>query len=95
MIRPMYSTQSNFDLSVRETREIVDYSVYPNPTSGMVNIKWNSTQEYKGAEIYSLLGQHLYSLNENEYQVNLSDLPSGIYMIVPNGYESAVQRIVR
>jgi hypothetical protein len=95
MIRPMYSTQSNFDLSVRETREIVDYSVYPNPTSGIVNIKWNSTQEYKGAEIYSLLGQHLYSLNENEYQVNLSDLPSGIYMIVPNGYESAVQRIVR
>ncbi len=95
MVRPVYSTLSNADLSVKEFTSSIEYSLYPNPTSGKVSIDWSRNVVYNGVDVYSTFGQFLFSLDETEQVIDLTDFPSGIYLIVPKGYESAVQRLVR
>ena len=57
-------------------------SVFPNPTSGFVQIKireWVSDYQY---EIYNVLGQTLkYNILQNNEILDLSDLPSDIYFM--------------
>ena len=57
-------------------------SIFPNPTSGFVQIKireWTSDMDY---EVYNILGQTLKSnrLQNNEI-LDLTDLPSDIYFM--------------
>jgi hypothetical protein len=64
-------------------------SVYPNPTSGNVNVKWENQETGACKLVVSdIIGREVYhtTLNINEAsgetQVNLSDLKDGIYMIM-------------
>ncbi len=64
-------------------------SVYPNPTSGNINIKWENQETGTGRLVVSdIIGREVYhttfNVNETsgEAQVNLSELKEGIYMIM-------------
>jgi hypothetical protein len=63
-------------------KPVNEFRIYPNPSDGMVNLKFNNT-ERKQVEIYSILGNSVYSVTANRAsaQIDLSGLEKGIYFI--------------
>ena len=52
------------------------WNFYPNPSAGIIRI-----QPPAAIEVYTLSGQRVYSSPHDEYQVDLSALQEGIYLI--------------
>lgn len=61
-----------------------DYSVYPNPTTGILNFK--SETNISKVVIYNMLGQLVQQENINalEGSINISDLSQGTYIVKVN-----------
>ncbi len=72
--------------------------VYPNPTSGLIEIESSVDLENATMEIYSLLGKKVkvIRLNNKHSSVDLSDLSQGIYIyrVVNNNSVIAVNKII-
>ena len=71
-----------FDPNKKSTENINEFvtekiSVYPNPTSGIVYVKSDSFD----AVIYNYQGQIVMRRNNNDGQIDLSDLTAGIYFL--------------
>lgn len=79
---PRYSEDCSRTLSIHG-QEKTNFSIYPNPTSGIVSIQ--SDQAVKRIGIYSLNGQSLIqqdiSSNTKTSDIDLSDLDQGIYLL--------------
>lgn len=72
------------DVSLTEESS-VNFSVYPNPTSGLTQIEFNEGGEYT-IEVLDLAGNLVRTSNEvvnsNEtIKMDLSDLPKGVYLV--------------
>ncbi|WP_417876237.1 T9SS type A sorting domain-containing protein [Winogradskyella sediminis] len=68
-------------LSINEDK-FEAFSVYPNPTSGILNIK--STQNIDSINVFNLLGQNVASFSKNaiiDSSIDLSDLSNGLYLV--------------
>jgi hypothetical protein len=61
--------------------ELLNISMYPNPTSSRLNISAAST--IKNAQIFNVLGKKVMSLNINKSSesIDVSNLASGMYLI--------------
>ena len=60
-----------------------EISIYPNPATNEIKIS-NLSSEENQITIYNLLGQQVKNIsvsNEQNHTINISDLPSGIYML--------------
>ena len=59
-----------------------EFSIYPNPSQGIVNLKFNNT-ERKQIEIYSILGNSVYTetTTKANTQINLTGLNKGVYFV--------------
>jgi len=57
---------------------LTDFSVYPNPTTGILNIQSKTT--IVQIELYNLLGQ-LVKSNTNQNTINISSVDQGVYFI--------------
>jgi hypothetical protein len=57
------------------------FSVYPNPASGLVHITSNSGNENISVRIYSLLGQLVLSANYEGQGIDISPLKEGMYIL--------------
>ncbi|TDI69057.1 MAG: T9SS type A sorting domain-containing protein [Bacteroidetes bacterium] len=57
---------------------LLDFSVYPNPTKGILNIQ--SKTSISQIEIYTLLGQLVLS-NSNKNTIDISSVSQGLYFI--------------
>lgn len=71
-----------FDPNKKSTESVNDFvtekiSVYPNPTSGMLYVKSDSFD----AVVYNYQGQVVMRRNNNDGQIDLSDLTAGIYFL--------------
>ena len=71
-----------FDSNKKSTESINDFVtekilVYPNPTSGMLYVKSDSFD----AVVYNYQGQVVLRRNNNDGQIDLSDLTAGIYFL--------------
>lgn len=72
-----------------ELQPKIDFSVYPNPTKGIIAIRGNFSTETKAIEItlYSMQGELLYrkgTLIEDgvlDTQLDMTDLPNGTYQL--------------
>lgn len=71
-----------------KTTKTVDFAVYPNPTSGQLNIQFanlNSNNKNAILEVYDLVGkviiQYQILLNREFETLDVSSLSKGIYMI--------------
>ncbi|WP_460220220.1 T9SS type A sorting domain-containing protein [Psychroserpens sp. MEBiC05023] len=62
-----------------ETNELLELSIYPNPTSDKVSIISNS--EINTIEVYNLLGKKLKTLKQTN-EVYVSDLNTGMYLLM-------------
>lgn len=83
LMRPVFDTKMNYVLGYeeRENSELTQYefSIYPNPTSGIVNIG-GDLKEIKKVEIFDLTGKKVDSSIEN-YSIDVTFLNSGIYLM--------------
>lgn len=75
-----YALEINAPLSIQDDK-LNSFSVYPNPTSGILNIK-GLTQNTDVA-IYSIAGQLILKdkINLTDSKINVSELSSGIYFL--------------
>lgn len=62
------------------------FNLYPNPANSILNIELET--EIKNVEIYSLLGQKMFSSTQK--QLNISNLASGIYMLKVEDVNGAI-----
>jgi hypothetical protein len=75
-------------VGVYELDEANSFEIYPNPTNSILNIKSNNQQLQNATiEIKNTLGQIVY-FDVYAHQINISDLPSGIYFITLNNKET-------
>ena len=81
IITNMVSTQFVDDLSINEYDKSRTISIYPNPTTGVLNIQKNTTLELNEINIYNLQGKKLLNFSENLDKINIEDLSSGIYLL--------------
>ncbi len=75
-----------------ESFKLESVSIYPNPTSDIINIKANNIQ-LKSVKIFSLQGQLVKTFNNLEVQnLDVSDLSSGMYFLDLESEQSVVRR---
>jgi hypothetical protein len=72
------------DISIME-QDLVDFSVYPNPTTGKGFIEFTQPGNYQ-IQVHTMLGQELLSqdlnLNANEKaELNLAQFSNGVYLL--------------
>ena len=76
------ATTSCFSTSIYNTTEKL-ISIYPNPSSGHVNIKLPLNFKSKNIKVHNSLGQEILSLNNindlNLLEIDLSLYPQGFY----------------
>ncbi|MNY46221.1 hypothetical protein D3C86_1813830 [compost metagenome] len=95
MIRPIIKTADNVNLSVGErTKEAIDWNVYPNPTTGIVNIEWKSEELFPGAVLVDSQGRIILDVDSENLRFDLSDAPGGIYFLKLNNSQT-VKKIIR
>ena len=61
-----------------------DVRVYPNPTSGIVNLDWSGRVVNAQVDVYSVVGQamlHEEIISQSAHEVNMGNLPEGNYII--------------
>jgi hypothetical protein len=88
MMRPIFSTAGNADLGLIEVSEL-NWTVYPNPTSGNMTIGWNESTPFPGGQLQDMNGRVLKVLEENETSIDLADFPAGCYFVkLASGYPS-------
>jgi hypothetical protein len=59
--------------------------IYPNPTSGLINLDWGTTVVNMQVDVYNIIGQpilHEEIKNQSHHETDLSHLPDGNYMVV-------------
>jgi hypothetical protein len=71
---------SEITLSNQEVKLDSNVVLYPNPTTGSLNIKGNLS-EIRALEIYSITGNKLMELKNRFDKINLSHLQSGLYFV--------------
>ena len=76
------------------------FSIYPNPASGKLNLKLNSTRSNKHLEIFDMQGNKMKKMElsniskHNEiYQIDISNMKPGLYLLhVKSGQKSLTGR---
>jgi len=79
-----------------KSSKIVSFNVYPNPTTGIINIK-NTTGNL--VNIYDILGHNVFTAkingSSNVQTLNLSALQKGLYFVkISDGTNSSVKKII-
>lgn len=83
-----------FPLSVKQVYEPLGHiEVFPNPASNLLNI--NAANTIKQISIYNMIGQAVFvdQYNSQQVQINIANLPAGIYFVKINGIE--VRKIIK
>ena len=74
-------------------------TIYPNPASEFVNIKFNSTSKNNSIKIFDATGRlvkNMENVKSGENTINVSELENGLYLInVNDGRSSVTKRIVK
>lgn len=68
-------------------KEKPDFELYPNPSSDVVNFRWEGSQP-EAVYIYDLQGKQVANLNPSEIQngsYSIGDLLDGIYQVIVQG----------
>ena len=56
-------------------------SIYPNPVKESFNLKLNSSIKTTSTELFDLTGKRLRNFGERTSDLNISDLPKGMYLL--------------
>jgi hypothetical protein len=93
-----YSTSP---VSIKEVENINDFSVYPNPASDKLNIKFNtSTADDFNITIYNVTGQEVYNETLNNFmgsyynELTINDFAQGVYLMQIKSSKGAITKKV-
>ena len=78
---------ANIDMVSVKEMPTMNVAVYPNPTTGVVNV---DIEENFDVVIYNYQGQVMMKLNDNNRQIDLSGLSTGIYFLEIRTDDSAI-----
>ena len=91
MIRPIFSTSLNAELNLQEKElERENFVLFPNPAENSIEVQ-SSKREVDGLELFNLQGQ-LIRFSSNA-KMEISDLPSGVYLVRPTGSDQMLRLI--
>ncbi len=85
-------------VDIVEPTNDIPVNIFPNPTNNLLNI--NAATQIQYIELYDLTGKRITQQNNadstNDIQLNVSNLPSGIYLvnIIFNTNQSTVKKFV-
>jgi hypothetical protein len=86
MIRPIFSTELDIELGIKETPKTeLQVNLYPNPTEGLLNIRVEHDGLVSG-EVFSLQGTRVMQFEGT--QVDLTSQPAGIYLMRIEGSQT-------
>lgn len=99
------STVESFEVdgstATQAPTQLLDWTVYPNPTSDMIQVNIDLVESSTGGiTIFNVMGQQMQQFNFNnqmniQEKVNVQDYPSGIYFIqLTIGKAQITQRLV-
>lgn len=84
-------------IGVTEQSDETPISIFPNPTTGIINLK-TPTFEKTQIEIFDVLGKTIYQkeISTPETEINLSSLPKGVYFLkaISGNKRSTTQKII-
>lgn len=93
---PVWSFTTDAVLGVTDN-ELAAFSVYPNPTSDVLNIK--ASQDIDNVTVFNLLGQNVASFTKNEItnsSIDLSELSKGLYLVkITSGDKTQTLRVTK
>ncbi len=70
-------------VGIEENKKNYGITIYPNPSSGVVRVKWLESSSRNELEVSNLLGEVVMKANLNsiEQNIDISNLQSGIYFL--------------
>ena len=87
MIRLIFS--GNWWGSNSQTTGLIDltngkdlFNVFPNPTSGKINLQGNSANTAYAVAVMNTLGQKVLCCPSVQKQIDISNLPNGVYLLL-------------
>jgi len=93
----VWSFTTDATLGIEDNNILETFSVYPNPTSGVLNIQ--SSQDVDNVTVFNLLGQNVASFAKNEIvnsSINLSELSKGLYLVkITSGDKTQTLRVTK
>jgi Secretion system C-terminal sorting domain len=96
-VGPVWSFTTDSTLGIEENILNNTFSIYPNPTSNVLNIK--SSQDIDNVTIYNLLGQNVASFTKNEItdsSIDMSELSKGLYLVkITSGDKTQTLRVTK
>jgi hypothetical protein len=84
----VYNTRDTLDSSIDELSHNRTFEYYPNPCSGILNIKSNG-QMINSVEISDLFGRSIYQvkqMNKEDIQIDMSCYSTGVYIMRVNSF---------
>ncbi|WP_347217509.1 T9SS type A sorting domain-containing protein [Chryseobacterium sp.] len=80
-------------LGTKETKTAKKNLIYPNPTTGIINVRTEGFNQY---QIMDSLGRVVINSKELTSTIDVSDLPKGVYYIHLNGSkEKSVEKFIK
>ncbi|GAA3605307.1 leucine-rich repeat domain-containing protein [Flavivirga amylovorans] len=73
------SINGDVTMSLNNTNELRDFTVYPNPAQDKIHIRLSDGQALEQVNIYNMLGAHLYTTHTSPLDV--SHLSGGMYIL--------------
>lgn len=84
--------------SVKEIEVVSDLSIYPNPTTGILNITYSQTSNVAEVYVYSTEGRHIssHTISGGKASVDVAVLSSGMYyLILKDGEHVKAQKFIK
>ena len=81
-INALYLGPTNVGIS--EIKDKINYSVYPNPTNGKLNLLLDDTFNHIDIKVFNVIGQAIYqesAENKLNYTIDLANQPKGVYFV--------------
>ncbi|WP_121666859.1 T9SS type A sorting domain-containing protein [Mesonia aquimarina] len=77
-------------------KEIVVFSLYPNPTTNSFQVTMQSGEKVTSVRIFSLKGKEVLYFKEAQHSYDISKLSSGLYFVhIKNKTGKSIQKIVK
>ena len=70
------------------------FIIYPNPNSGVFNLKYDVLLKDANVKIFNTQGQTIYESNQFVSEINISNQPKGIYFIQINSDKKIINKKV-
>lgn len=99
MMRPVFGEMGDLSGVNENARPNSSVSVYPNPANSSVTVSVKNNQEQVSVSVLDISGRELMqtSFTGEQTQLNISELPAGMYfvrIVSENGEQIGIQRLV-